>query len=88
MAEIKLELLFVTTASEAIKSLPVVAIPHRRMHRTLSGAAGAFAEGCRLLGLRPLASDSNRRATESPNALLGTNSSAHEEYRVAVYSAF
>ena len=48
MAEIKLELLFVTTASEAIKSLPAVAILHRRMHRTLSGAASAFGDGCPL----------------------------------------
>ena len=72
MAEIKLELRFVTMASEAIKSLPVVAILHRRMHRTLSGAASAFGEGC-LAGLRPLASDSSIRAIESPNAFLGTN---------------
>src|SRR5258706_14302990 len=42
IAEIKLELVFVTTASEAIKSLPAVAVLHRQMHRTLSGAAGAF----------------------------------------------
>jgi hypothetical protein len=48
MAEMKLEILFVTTASEAIKSLPAVAILHRRMHRILSGAASAFGEECSL----------------------------------------
>jgi hypothetical protein len=43
IAEIKLELVFITTASEAIMSLLVVAVLHRRTHRTLSaGAAGAF----------------------------------------------
>ena len=76
MAEIKLELLFVTTASEAIKSLPAVAVLHRRMHRTLSkGPQARLGRGARLIGLRPLASDSSMRATESPNALLGTNTS-------------
>ena len=57
MAEIKLELLFVTTESEAIRSLPAVAVLHRRMHRTVSGAAGAFRGGVPWIGLRPLASD-------------------------------
>jgi hypothetical protein len=41
IAEIKLELVFVTTASEAIMSLPVVAVLHRRMHRTLSAGPQA-----------------------------------------------
>ena len=41
MAEIKLELVFVTTASEAIASLPVVAVLHRRMHRTLNAGPQA-----------------------------------------------
>ncbi len=45
MAEIKIELLFVTTASEAIKSLPAVAILHRRMHRTLSAGPQEPLEG-------------------------------------------
>jgi len=36
MAEIKLELLFPTTANAAIISLPVVPVLHRRVHRTLS----------------------------------------------------
>ncbi len=45
-AEIKLELLFVTTANAAIISLPVVAVLHRRMHRTLSmGPQERFGEG-------------------------------------------
>jgi len=48
IAEIRLELLFVTTASEAIQSLPVVAVLYRRVHRTLSGAASAFGDGCPL----------------------------------------
>jgi hypothetical protein len=69
MAEMKLEVLFVTAASEAIMSLPAVAILHRRVHRTLSGAASAFGKECSLDGLRPLASDSSMRATESPKAL-------------------
>jgi hypothetical protein len=47
MAETKLKLLFVTTASESIKTLLAVAILHR-MHRTVSGAASAFGEGCPL----------------------------------------
>lgn len=68
MAEIKFELVFMATASEAIMSLPVVAVLHRRMHNTVSGAASAFGEGARLTGLRPLASDSNVKASESPNA--------------------
>src|SRR6202035_2645459 len=54
IAEIKLELVFVTTASEAIMSLPVVAVLHRRMHNLKRGAARAFWVG-RLIGygLRP-----------------------------------
>jgi hypothetical protein len=36
IAEIKLELVFVSRANEAIMSLPVVAVLHRRMHRTFS----------------------------------------------------
>lgn len=40
----KLEAEFVTTESEAIKSLPIAAILHRRMHRTVSGAASALGE--------------------------------------------
>jgi hypothetical protein len=48
---------------------PYVAILHRRMHRTLSGAASAFGEECSLDGLRPLASDSSMRATEWPKFL-------------------
>jgi hypothetical protein len=75
IAEIKLELVFVTTASEAIMSLPAVGVLHRRMHRNLKhGAAGAFwGRALGGQGLRPLASDSNVRATESPNALLAKN---------------
>jgi len=44
----------VTTASEAIISLPVVAVLHRRMHNLKRGAVGAFWVG-RLIGygLRP-----------------------------------
>jgi hypothetical protein len=46
MAEIKLEFLFATTASEAIMSLPAVAVLHRRMHRILSaGPQERFGEG-------------------------------------------
>ena len=45
IAEIKLKSVFVTTEIEAIRSLPVVAVLHRRMHKTVSGAASAFAEG-------------------------------------------
>jgi hypothetical protein len=71
MAEMKLELRFVTTASEAIMPLPAVAVLHRRMHRTLSGAAGAF--GGHWIGAAAPASDSSMRATESPDALLGMN---------------
>jgi hypothetical protein len=42
------------------------------MHRTLSaGPQVRFEEGAQGHGLRPLASDSNVRATELPNALLG-----------------
>ena len=52
--EINLELVFVSTASEAIMSLPVVAILHRRIHRTLSGAASALGRGARLLGAAAL----------------------------------
>lgn len=44
IAEIKVEVAFATTESEAIKSLPIAAILHRRMHRTVSGAASAFGE--------------------------------------------
>jgi len=36
ISEIKLMLMFLATANEAIISLPVVAVLHRRMHRTLS----------------------------------------------------
>ena len=36
IAEIKVMLLFLTTANEAIVSLPVVVVLHHRMHRTLS----------------------------------------------------
>jgi hypothetical protein len=42
------------------------------MHKTLSaGPQARFEEGAQGQGLRPLASDSNVRATELPNALLG-----------------
>jgi hypothetical protein len=73
IAEIKLELAVVTTASEAIMSLPVVAVLHRRMHRTLSaGPQEPFADGARLdRGCGP--SLRIQRATESPNALHGTS---------------
>src|SRR5882672_10280209 len=43
------------------------------------GAAGAFWEGPGGQGLRPLASDSNVRATESPNALLAKNAPSSRE---------
>jgi hypothetical protein len=45
IAEIKLELLFETRASEAIMSLPAVAVLHRRMHRTLSAGPQEPLEG-------------------------------------------
>ena len=71
-------LLFLTTANEAIMSLPVVVVLHHRMHRTLSaGPEARFWGGARWKGPRPLASDSNLRATVSPNALLGTNALSH-----------
>ena len=51
IAEIKLELVFVTTANEAIMSLPVAAIVDRRMHRTLSvGPRAGFGENTRWTG--------------------------------------
>ena len=76
IAEIKLELVSVTTASEAITSLPVVAVLHRRMHRTLSaGPQARFGEGCPVDRAAAPCSDSSMTATESPNALLGTNTS-------------
>jgi len=63
-------LVFPTTVNAALMSLPVVAVLHPRMHRTLSaGPQVRFGGGARGTGLRPLASDSNVRATESPNAL-------------------
>jgi hypothetical protein len=50
------------------------------MHRTLSaGPQVRFEEGAQGHGLRPLASDSNVRATELPNALLGTSKYASME---------
>jgi hypothetical protein len=46
IAEIKLEFLFATTASEATMSLPAEAVSHRRMYRTLSaGTQECFGEG-------------------------------------------
>ncbi len=46
IAEIKLELLFLTTASEAIKISPCCGGLHRRMHTTLSsGPQARFGEG-------------------------------------------
>src|SRR6266581_4644608 len=51
IAEIKLMLVFLTTANEAIMSLPVAAVLHRRMHRTLSaGPQARFGEGARWTG--------------------------------------
>ncbi len=47
IAEMKLELAFVTTASEAIMFLPVVAVLHGRMHRTLSAGPQARSWGGR-----------------------------------------
>jgi hypothetical protein len=46
IVEIKSEFVFVTTAYEAIMSLPVVAVLPRQMHRTLSaGPQAHFGEG-------------------------------------------
>ena len=51
IAEVKLLLLFLTTANNAIMSLPVVAVLHHRMHRTLSaGPQARFGEGARWTG--------------------------------------
>jgi hypothetical protein len=72
MAEIKLRLVFVTTAGEAIMSLPGVAVLHRRIYRILSGGPQEPSGG-QWIGLRPPALDSNVRATKSPNALPGRN---------------
>lgn len=83
MAEMKLEVAFVTIASEAIKSLPTLAILHRRMHRTISGAAGAFGGEPGGQGLRPLASVANVRATESPNLGRKEHFPACGKYRAA-----
>ena len=72
IAEIKLVLVFLTTANEAIMSLPFLRRFFTADAQNLKrGAAGAFEEGAQGQGLRPLASDSNVRATELPNALLG-----------------
>jgi hypothetical protein len=56
IAEIKLEFGFVTTASEAMMSLPTTTVLRRRKHRTLSGAAGAFGESACWMGGAALAS--------------------------------
>jgi len=61
IAEIKLGLVLVT-ANETIMYLLVVAVLHHRMHRTLA----RLGRGARLIGMRPLASDSHVRATELP----------------------
>jgi len=46
IAEIKIELVFETSASEAIMSLPAEAASDRRMYRTLSaGTQERFGEG-------------------------------------------
>ena len=73
-------LVFLTTANDAIMSLPNVAVLHRRMHRTLSEEPEArFGRAPGGQGLRPLASDLNARATESPNALLAENAPSSRE---------
>jgi hypothetical protein len=56
-------LMFLATANEAIISLPVVAVLHRRMHRTLSaGPQERFGEGAHWKGLRPRASDADMKS--------------------------
>jgi len=55
--------MFLATANEAIISLPVVAVLHRRMHRTLSaGPQERFGEGAHWKGLRPRASDADMKS--------------------------
>ena len=71
IAEIKVMLLFLTTANEAIMSLPIAVVLHHRMHRTLSAGPQERNWGGRSLERSAaLASDSDVRATESPNDLL------------------
>jgi hypothetical protein len=69
IAEIKLMLVFLTTANETMMALPfLAAILRRRMHRTLRVGPLARFGGRRGQGLRPLAPDSHLRATASPKA--------------------
>src|SRR5438105_6387293 len=69
IAEIKVMLAFLTTAKQAIMSLPFCGSSSPPNAQNLKRrVAGAFWEGAHLIGLRPLASYSNLRATASPNA--------------------
>jgi hypothetical protein len=53
MAEIKLEFVFVTTASEAIVSLPVVAVSPPNAQNLSAGPQARFGEGAHWIGCGP-----------------------------------
>ena len=90
IAEIKLVLVFLTAANEAIIFSPFCGGLSRRMPRTLSAGPQERIGRALTRGLRLRASDSNVRATVSPNACsdgigFGQDlSSQHEGDRIVV----